>query len=238
CAAYSLHLDRPDHCGTTGFAHVRLGHSDAAEWGIGVKRVGGNAVRHPPLLVIENIRSNDLEIVVGRVSKGPATVAVTQRPDTRHICLQLVVYFDKAAPVHADTSGLKAEVVGVRAASDRQEQVRSGDPRGHSAVGDLSRDGVTVSRHPHDLAADVGLDTFGVQDIGDGLGNVFVLARNQVRGEFDHGYFAAETSIDLCEFKADIAAAQNDEMRWQEIYVHNRAVGEVADIVKSGNRRR
>src|SRR5262249_16584544 len=85
-APSSLHLGRPAYGGTAGFGPVRLGYPDGGGGGMGVKGGGGNAVRPPPLLVIENIRSNDLEIVVGRVSKGPATVAVTQRPDTRHIC--------------------------------------------------------------------------------------------------------------------------------------------------------
>src|SRR5262249_11275916 len=122
--------------------------------------------------------------------------------------------------------------------SDRKQQVRSADPRVHFAADDISRDGVAVACHPLNLAADVGLDTFAVQDIGDGLANVFVLACNQVRRALDYGYFAAETSIDLREFKADIAAAQNDEMRRQEVHVQDRAVGEVANIIKSGNGRR
>src|SRR3974390_1373358 len=90
----------------------------------------------------------------------------------------------------------------------------------------------------HNLAAEVCFDAFAVQDVHNCAGNVFVLARNEVRRELDHGYLAAETSIDLCEFKPDVAAAKNDQMRRKKIHIHHRAVGEVADFIDPGDRRR
>ena len=66
--------------------------------------------------------------------------------------------------------------------------------------------------------------------------DVFVLARDQARPEFDHGNFASEAAIGLREFKPDVTAAQDDEMRRQKIDVHHRAVGEIGNPVEAGNR--
>src|SRR4051812_10516143 len=45
-----------------GVANLRFRHAGAAERRIGIERVGGDAVAPPPLLVIEEVGRNDLEI--------------------------------------------------------------------------------------------------------------------------------------------------------------------------------
>src|SRR5262249_44128298 len=109
------------HCGAAGSSYISLGHSDATQWGIGVERICGDAVRYPALLVIESIRRHDLEIDVGRVREGTAAVAIAQSPDSRHICQELFVHFEEAASVHGNPGVLKAEVVSYRTATDCQE---------------------------------------------------------------------------------------------------------------------
>jgi hypothetical protein len=84
------------------------------------------------------------------------------------------------------------------------------DLRGSSVADNVNRDVVALSSHPHNLAIDVCLDPFAVQDFANCQGNVFVLARNEMRRELNHRYFAAKTPIDLREFKAYVAAAEND----------------------------
>ena len=54
--------------------------------------------------------------------------------------------------------------------------------------------------------------------------------------EFDHRHLASEAAIGLCEFKTDVTAAQDDEMRREEIDVHHRAVGEIRDLIEAGDR--
>src|SRR5262249_60332801 len=109
--------------------------------------------------------------------------------------------------------------------------------RCNSVADTVNGDAVALYSHPHNFAVDVWLDAFAVQDVGNCQANVFALARNEIPRELNHRDFAAETSIDLREFKADVAAAENDQMRWKEIHVHHRAVREVADFIESGNRR-
>ena len=76
-ATNSFHLNCPNHGGAPRFANLCLGHTDAAERWIGIERVGGNAVRHPPPLVIEDVGRDDLKVVVGGMGKGAPAVAVS-----------------------------------------------------------------------------------------------------------------------------------------------------------------
>ena len=62
-----------------------LGHADAAERRIDVERVGRNAVADLPVLAVEQVGGDDLEVVVGRVREGAAAVAVAERPDAGHV---------------------------------------------------------------------------------------------------------------------------------------------------------
>jgi hypothetical protein len=89
---------------TAGRTRLRLSNADAAERRIDVESVGRNAIVHPPPLAIQEVRGDDLEIVIGGMSEGAATVAVTQRPDVRRAGTQLVIHNDVAARVDRDSS--------------------------------------------------------------------------------------------------------------------------------------
>ena len=73
----------------------------------------------------------------------------------------------------------------------------------------------------NDLGVDANVDSFAAQNVGDRQGDVFVLARNQARRQFDDRYLAAEAPIDLRELKTDIAAAENDQMGRQLIHIQH-----------------
>ena len=79
-----------------------LGHPDAAERRIDVERVGRNAVADPPVLAVEQVGRDDLEIVVGGMRERAAAVAVAQRPDPRHVGRQAIVDDDVAARIGGD----------------------------------------------------------------------------------------------------------------------------------------
>ena len=51
---------------------------------------------------------------------------------------------------------------------------------------------------------------------------------------FDDGDFAAEAAEDLCEFEADVAAADDDEVARQGVEFEDADVGEVGDFVDAG----
>src|SRR5690242_10846633 len=58
---------------------------------------------------------------------------------------------------------------------------------------------------------------------------------NEARSFFYDGDLAAEAPVHLAEFEADVAAADDEQVRRQEIHVHHAAVGEVRDLVEAGH---
>ena len=46
-----------------------------------------------------------------------------------------------------------------------------------------------------------------------------------------------QAAIDLGELEADVAAAQDDEMRGEKIDFHHRAIGEIRNLVEAGDPR-
>src|SRR5690348_11574687 len=61
CAADILHSQCRNQRGLASLADFRFRHPPATKWGIGVERVGGDAVAHAPLIVVEKIGRHDLE---------------------------------------------------------------------------------------------------------------------------------------------------------------------------------
>jgi hypothetical protein len=70
--------------------------------------------------------------------------------------------------------------------------MRSDDLRMDPIVDDIDGNAVAVPCHADDLGVDANVDSFAAQNVGDCQGDVFVLARNQARRQFDDRYFAAE----------------------------------------------
>ena len=79
------------------------------------------------------------------------------------------------------------------------------------------------------------VDAFGLEDVFDGDGDVFVLAGDEARHLFDDGDFAAEAAVHLPELEADVAAADDDEMLRQEVDLEHGGVGEVLDLIDAGH---
>src|ERR1700752_4887611 len=78
---YACHRSLAHQSFSAGFANLVHGHACAAEWRVDVKRIGGDAVTHPPRVVVEQVGGDDLEVVVRRVRECTATVAIAHRPD-------------------------------------------------------------------------------------------------------------------------------------------------------------
>src|SRR5246500_5803285 len=65
--------------------------------------------------------------------------------------------------------------------------------------------------------------------------HVLVLMANEPRRHFDDRYLAAKAAVDLAEFEADIAAADNDQMLRQKVDVHHRRIRQVGHFVYAGH---
>ena len=111
-------------------AHLRLGHADAAQRRIGEQGVGRDAVGNAPGVAVEEVGGDDLEVVVRGVGECAPPVDVAQGPDALRAGPQLVVDRDVAPGVELHPRRREVEVLHVRPAPDRQQQVAAGEAEG------------------------------------------------------------------------------------------------------------
>ena len=125
---------------------------------------------------------------------------------------QVLIDRDVATGVGRHTSLVQPEVVGVRAAANGEEHVRSDGFRrtlravnrhGHALVMPRKGDALCIRANGNALA---------FQDASDFEGDILVLARDQARRHLDDGHLGAKPPIHLRELEADIASAHDDEM--------------------------
>src|SRR5438067_4569684 len=80
-------------------------------------------------------------------------------------------------------------------------------------------------------------DGLRLEDSADRLRDVLVLARHESRLHLDDRHLAAEAPVHLPEFKADIAAADDNEMLGKPVESEKRAIRQVRHLVDAGQRR-
>src|SRR6266404_8680374 len=81
------------------------------------------------------------------------------------------------------------------------------------------------------------LDALALQNFLYGVGNIFILARDQARALFDDGDVGAEAPIHLAKLQANVATADDDQMFRQKVHVHHARVGEIRYLIQSRHRR-
>jgi hypothetical protein len=74
-------------------------------------------------------------------------------------------------------------------------------------------------------------NAFLYEKFGHAYGNVLILTHDQSGCGLDHRDFAAKAAIHLRKFKPNVTAAKNDQMLRHKIYVHNRTVGEIGNLI-------
>jgi hypothetical protein len=144
-----------------------------------------------------------------------------------------IVGDDVAARVEAHARGLAGEIVGVGAATERDEEVRAA----HLALVELHDQLAPALRHRARLAAEAQRDALGDEHRFQRRRGVGILARQKVRVAIDDGDAGAEAAEHLPHLAADVAAAEDDEVRRQRV---ERLVGAVvvpAPAVEAGERR-
>ena len=180
---------------------------------------------------VEEIVGDNLVIVVRSMSKGAAAVAVTQRPDARHIRLQLIVNNDVAAVIGRNAGLVETQVARVGDTPYRQKNVSTQYFRrtfvtlhvdGDTAIALCQRDTFRIQPDLYPLS---------LQNFAHGLGNIFVFTSNQARSHLYNRDFAAEAAIHLPKFQTNITSADDDKMLRQKIDVHHRRVREKWDIM-------
>src|SRR6516162_3965265 len=214
---------------------ARLGqtHADATQWRVGVEGISGYTLADPAWVVVEQIRGDNLEIVVRGVCEGSLAVAVAERPDALRSGLQSVVDGYVAAFIAADSGFVETEIVGIRPPADGQQQMRAGDFGGAIGAIDLGDDLVAALGEADAFGIQPDLDALALDDVLDRRRHVLVLMANEPRRHFDDRCLAAKAAVHLAEFEADIAAADNDQLARQKIDVHHRGIRQVGYLVKA-----
>ena len=125
----------------------------------------------------------------------------------------------------------KSSVLGLRpTASSTWEPVTSGGARrALKPDGDFSAPGLEADA----FRLEVHGDAFGFENLLNRGRDILILTRDQPRRHLHDGHLSAEAAVHLCELKADIAAADDDQMPRQRVELENRRVGQGGDTVDS-----
>ena len=99
-----------------------------------------------PLSAVEQIRRDDLIVVVGSVGEGASAIAVAERPDMRSAGPQPVIDEDKAVRVEFDARSFKPEVAGVWRPADGDQHMGADFFRLSRRAVDADRN-IVASRH-------------------------------------------------------------------------------------------
>src|ERR1700756_5716150 len=210
-------------------------HADPTQRRVGVKGIGGDALADPARIVVEQIRRDDLEIIVSGVGESALAIAVAESPDTWRSGLQFAVYGDVATLVAAHPGFVEIEIAGIRPTADCQQQMRAGDFGGAGGAIDLGDDLVAALDEADAFGVQPDIDALALDDVLDRRRHVLVLMAKEPRRHFDDRYPAAKAAVHLAEFEADIAAADNDEMARQKIDVHDRRIRQIGHVVYAGH---
>src|SRR3984893_9422734 len=116
--------------------------------------------------------------------------------------------------------------------------MRASDFGGAGGAIDLGDDLVAALDEADAFGIQSDLDALPLDDVFDRRRDVLVLVTNEPRRHFDDRYLAAKAAVHLAKFKADIAAADNDQMVRHKIDVHHRRIRQVGHFVYAGHWRR
>ena len=154
-------------------------------------------------------------------------VAIAHRPNPFDIGTKLIVGCDVTFLVPLDASLIEAEIVGVGAAADRQQNVGgrdAGEPSVQSTPTLISFP--CFFRLTHLAFRRRFMPSFRRMS-WIARRYVFIFFSNEPRRHFNDRHLAAEPAEHLPKFKSDIAATDDRQVARQEIDGHHRGIGGV-----------
>ena len=92
-----------------------------------------------------------------------------------------------------------------------------------------------MHREVNALGIQADLDSLFLQNLLDICGDVLVFAMNEAGGLFDDGDFATESTEDLAELQADVAATHDDEVTWKRVEFQKAYVCQEGHLVDAGH---
>src|SRR5207248_6384995 len=112
------------------------------------------------------------------MSERSASVAITQRINTKHIGAKLIINLDITALIYLNSGMFQTEVVGVRHPTDCEKRMRADDSLIAVAASNLHGHFVAAFFKADAFRAQTDLDAFALENCFDIFGNVFVFTLN------------------------------------------------------------
>lgn len=174
---------------------------------------------------------NDPEVVEGGVGELRAAGALAEGPHAGRAGLEPLVDRDEAARVALDAGHVEADAVGVGRAPRRHQQLARFDRALAAARAHQGAQRAPPAVHPQQRGAQHDLGAFVEEQVQERVGDVRVLAAEELRPTLDDGDAAAEAPIGLRELQPDIPAAEDNQVlghaiELQHLDVRDRRAGE------------
>lgn len=170
-------------------------HADAAQWRVDEQSVAENPVARPARLVVEQVCVHNLIVVVTGMGEGTSAIHLSDRPDTFDTGSQCLVNTDETAIVDIYPGVIQSQVIGIRPAAHRQQQVAAIDGRCielavdfHTHTTRALLETLAPGLQPH-------RDTLPREDVTHRVRDVLIFSRNEPVLHLDHSYLRAETAI-------------------------------------------
>jgi hypothetical protein len=227
------------HFGYTDRAILRagfgFGETDAAKLRVDEDGVGHQAIGSGGAAAFEQVGAQDAEIVVGNVRESGAALDVAEGEDVLRGGFELFVDADEAVGIGRDCGGEEIQRVGVGNASSGHEEMGAFDFAGFSSGAEFHGDAIARAGDFFDGGVEMKLEAVFPEDAGDGFGDVLVFSAEELRIALENGDATAEAAKELREFEADVASAENKEMRGNFGEFHDRSAIQVGDVRQARN---
>ena len=202
--------------------HLRGGERDPRD----------RAVVGPGTVLAERVADHDRRLVHRHVREGALARDVADRPEqlTRSHPLVGLDHLEVVGQAH----GVEADEVEVGVPPGGDQQLL----RPHRLAVHAQREAVVVVGHGVDRGAGEHGDALVGERLGEHLGGLGLLDRDQAVGHLDDGDVDAVPREDLRELAADRSSAEHDQRRGQVGHGHRVAVGPVRRPLQAVDRRR
>ena len=165
-----------------------------------------------------------------------ASGAFSDGPDPGRTCLQPVIDADITTIVQRDSRLFEPDSSCVRRSPRRDQNVAALDGslagvRAHDKADILSGS----AAHLDHLSANEKLDFFAPENPLDLVRDIRILPAHELRPMFDNRHMATKAAVGLCQFEADIAAPEHDQMRRKVVEFQGLDICERPGCCEAGN---
>src|SRR5262245_47955600 len=183
------------------------------------------------MISVQEIVCDDFIVVVCRVCKGTSPVAVAKRPYAGNVRFEFVVNRDVPALIRCNAGFLETQIRRVWNAARRDKDMTAQGLLWPLLTVHAYNNALATLRKRNTFRVQPNVDAFRLQNLAYCFGNIFVFSRDESRAHLYNCYLAAAPAVHQPEIDADITAANDDEMFWNEIDVHHGRVCQKRNVI-------